>query len=382
MRRNPCFSELETHYLFPEIGRRKREFQEKNPNAKLINLGIGDTTEPLPQTVTHAIAEKAKALGTKQGYAGYGPEQGEQLLREKLSHKLYGSKIKKEEIFVSDGAKCDIGRLQLLFGNEITIAVQDPAYPVYVEGSKLLGVKKIIRMACTPENNFFPELVKADLLYFSSPNNPTGAILTRKQLQTLVDFALNNKSLILFDTAYAHYIQDPSYPRSIYEIEGARRCAIEIGSFSKLAGFSGVRLGWTVVPEELLYEDGGPIRNDWNRVVTTIFNGASNLSQAGGIAVCDHFSEIQAIISFYLENARILKKALSRYSVYGGEHSPYLWVGMGGKKSWDLFQDFLENRHIVTTPGSGFGPTGEGFLRFSAFGSRDSILEAAERLAR
>lgn len=380
MKRNPFFSALETHYLFPEIGRRKREFQEKNPQAKLISLGIGDTTEPLPQTVTQAMSEKTLALSTREGYSGYGAEQGESIFREKLSQKIYGGRIKREEIFVSDGAKCDIGRLQLLFGPDISIGVQDPAYPVYVDGSLLHGVKKIIRMPCKPENNFFPDLVKTDLLYFSSPNNPTGATLTKVQLQTVVDFAIKNGAIILYDSAYSHYIQDKAFPRSIYEIEGARRCAIEIGSFSKLAGFSGVRLGWTVIPEELAYSDGSLVRGDWNRVVTTIFNGASSIAQAGGIAVLDHFSEIEAIIAFYLENARILKNALSHYSVYGGDHSPYLWVGVGGKKSWELFQDFLENKHIVTTPGSGFGPTGEGFLRFSAFGSRASILEAAERL--
>ncbi len=382
MKRNPCFSKLSASYLFKEVRRRRKEFIEKNPDAKLISLGIGDTTEALPEVISEAFSEAASKLSTPQGYSGYGPEQGESAFREKLSEKIYGGKVAPDEIFVSDGAKCDIGRLQWLFGGDITISVQDPAYPVYVDGSKLANVKKIISLPCTPENGFFCDLKEADLHYFSSPNNPTGAVLTHNQLEKIVNFALENGSLILFDAAYAHYIRDPSYPRSIYEIPEAKKCAIEVGSFSKLAGFSGVRLGWTVVPESLKYSDGTSIRSDWNRVVTTIFNGASRLSQAGGIAVLDNLPLIEKTILFYLENAALLKEALSSYDVYGGENSPYLWVRVKGKNSWETFQEFLEKFHIITTPGSGFGACGEGFLRLSAFGSRSSIQEATNRFRR
>ena len=309
------------------------------------------------------------------------------VLREKIATTIYRDLIKPEEIFVSDGAKCDLGRLQMLFGHDISIAVQDPSYPVYIDGSLIQGVKKIVSLPCTPENQFFPDLASAprtDLIYFCSPNNPTGAIVTRSQLEELVKFAERNRSIIIFDSAYANYIQDPSLPKSIYEIEGAKKVAIEISSFSKLAGFTGVRLGWTVVPEELLYDDGVSVKADWNRLTSTIFNGASNIAQAGGCAVLDEqgFKEALEITKFYLENAKIIKATLESlgYEVFGGVNAPYLWVRFKGKKSWDVFQQFLEQHHIVTTPGAGFGPAGEGFVRFTAFGHRENILEAVSRL--
>lgn len=277
----------------------------------------------------------------------------------------------------------------MLLGSEISVAIQDPAYPVYVDGSLIQGVKDMTFMPCTPENHFFPDLKNifhADLIYFCSPNNPTGAVATKDQLRELVRFAKKNRSMILFDAAYSNYIQDPDLPRSIYEIEGAREVAIEINSFSKLAGFTGIRLGWSIVPEELKYEDGASVRADWNRITSTIFNGASNIAQLGGIAVLEEkgWNEVAHLTQFYLENAKIIRETLQSlgYEVYGGVNAPYLWVRFRGKNSWDVFQKLLEKCHVVSTPGAGFGPAGEGFIRFTAFGHRENILEAAGRLKR
>ena len=387
MKRNPHLAMLKANYLFPEINLRKKQFLALHPEAALISLGIGDTTEPIPQSIAMALADASTGLGTVDGYSGYGPEQGKIALREQIASKIYSHIVQPEEVFVSDGAKCDLGRLQMLFGNDISIAVQDPAYPVYIEGSLIQGVKKIISLPCCPENHFFPDLgvaPRTDLIYFCSPNNPTGAVATRSQLEKLVRFAESNRSIIIFDSAYANYIQDPLIPKSIFEIEGAKKVAIEISSFSKLAGFTGVRLGWTVIPNELKYDDGASVKADWNRLTSTIFNGASNIAQAGGCAVLDEdgLQEIASLSKFYLENAKIIKETLKDlgYEVFGGENAPYLWVRFKGQNSWDVFQQFLEQYHIVTTPGSGFGPEGEGYIRFTAFGHRKDILRAAARL--
>lgn len=389
VKRNQNFGQLKATYLFPEINQRKKKFLVEHPEVHLISLGIGDTTEPLPPSIAEALRESAQKLGTRAGYTGYGPEQGVKELREKIAAVMYHHAVTPDEVFISDGAKCDIGRLQLLFGPTCSIAVQDPAYPVYVEGSLLSGVKHIHYMPCNPENDFFPDLTKVprtDLIYFCSPNNPTGAAATRDQLSRLVEFAKANQSIILFDSAYANYIQNESYPRSIYEIPGAKEVAIEISSFSKIAGFTGVRLGWTVVPDALRFEDGSSVRADWNRLTSTIFNGASNIAQSGGIAVLDHRGqeEIKALTNFYKENARLIRTTLKSlgYEVYGGDNAPYVWVKFNFRKSWDIFQDFLEKFHIVTTPGSGFGPEGEGFIRISAFNSRANIHEALARICR
>ena len=314
IRRNQNFVKLPGSYLFPQINQRKKEFLAKNPDAALISLGIGDTTEPLPAVISNALAEAANRLGTKEGYNGYGAEQGREDLRSRIAEAIYKGKVQPDEVFISDGAKCDIGRLQLLFGHGISIAVQDPAYPVYVEGSILHGVETVFFLPCRPENGFFPDLSKTprtDLIYFCSPNNPTGAVATREQLEELIAFAKENRSLIIFDAAYANYIQDPDLPRSIYEIDGAQEVAIETSSFSKLAGFTGVRLGWTIIPHALKYEDGSSVRADWNRLTTTIFNGASNIAQHGGLAVLaeEGSREIEQIINYYLENARLIKEA-------------------------------------------------------------------------
>lgn len=387
MKRNVYMSLLRANYLFPEINLRKRQFLTEHPEAVLISLGIGDTTEPIAPSIARALVETSAGLGTPQGYSGYGPEQGIEALREKIASTIYHHLMRPEEIFVSDGAKCDLGRLQMFFGNDISLAIQDPAYPVYIEGSLIQGVQKIFSMPCSPENHFFPDLEtmpRTDLIYFCSPNNPTGAVATRSQLEHLVKFAEANRSIIIFDSAYANYIQDPSLPKSIFEIEGAKRVAIEVSSFSKLAGFTGVRLGWTVISEELKYDDGTSVRADWNRLTSTIFNGASIIAQHGGCAVLEEkgLQEIGSLTQFYLENARIIKETLKSlgYEVFGGVNAPYLWVRCKGQKSWDVFQQFLTQFHIITTPGSGFGLGGEGFIRLTAFGHRENILQAAARL--
>lgn len=386
-KRNPYLQRLQANYLFPEINLRKKQFLSENPHAKLISLGIGDTTEPIPPYITKALVREASLLGTKEGYKGYGPEQGQKLLRERIAEKLYLNRISSEEVFISDGAKCDLGRIQALFGSHVSIAVQDPTYPVYIDGSLIHGVKDIVYMPCHPENDFFPDLSKTprtDLIYFCSPNNPTGSAATKKQLEKLVAFAKANRSIIIYDSAYAIYIQDQTIPKSIFEIEGARQVAIELGSFSKIAGFTGIRLGWSIVPEELVYDEGTSIKTDWNRVMSTIFNGASNISQAGGCAILEDkgLQEIAELTTFYLENTRILRGAMEKLSeeVFGGGNAPYIWVRYPKRNSWDIFQEFLERFHLLVTPGSGFGPSGESFIRLTAFGHRENILLAADRL--
>jgi len=383
-RRNPLFERLPENYLFHHIAKEKRAFLEKNPGAKLISLGIGDTTQHIPTRIAAALADAAKGLGTPRGYSGYGPEQGEPLLRERIAEKIYGGKRSSEEIFISDGAKCDIGRLQLLFGSDASLAVQDPTYPAYVDSGLLTGKKKIVYMPCLPENSFFPDLEKTpktELIFFASPNNPTGAVATKEQLERLVAFAKNNRSILLFDAAYALFC---SGVRSIYEIEGADEVAIEIGSFSKIAGFTGVRLGWSVVPDALCYDDGFPIKKDWGRITSTFFNGASNIAQKGGVAALEEsgMEQMRRLVSYYMDNAALIRKTLSGlgFETYGGEGAPYLWSRFPGRSSWELFRELLEKAQIVATPGSGFGPSGEGFIRFSAFGSRHETLEAMERL--
>lgn len=386
-KRNANMERLKTNYLFPEVNLRKQKFLAAHPNTTLISLGIGDTTEPIPPYITKALIQGTCRLGTKEGYAGYGPEQGMKLLRERISEKLYSNLVKTDEIFISDGAKCDLGRIQALFGSEVSIAVQDPAYPVYIEGSLIQGVKEIVSMPCNPENHFFPDLSntkRTDLIYFCSPNNPTGAVATKEQLKQLVIFAKANRSVIIFDSAYANYIQDPNLPKSIFEIEGAKEVAIEISSFSKIAGFTGVRLGWSIFPDELSYDDGSSIKADWNRITSTIFNGASNIAQFGGCAILEKegLNEIALLAAFYMENTRIIREAMEQleYEVFGGQNAPYLWVRFKGRRSWDVFQEFLENRHLITTPGIGFGAQGENFVRFTAFGHRENVLIAVDRL--
>lgn len=393
--RNPHIPKLHSSYLFAEIAKRKKMFQERHPEVSLISLGIGDTTQPLSHVVSRALVSAAENLGTREGYRGYGPEQGILELRQRISECLYQNRVAPDEIYISDGSKPDIGRLQWLFGEEATIAVQNPTYPAYVGSSVIAGKTgsfdtktqsygRIVYLHCGPENDFFPDLnqaPRADILYFCSPNNPTGVAATRDQLRQLVAYAKQHKTILIYDSAYSSFIQDPDIPKSIYEIEGAHEVAIETGSFSKSAGFTGLRLGWTVVPKALYFEDGTSVADDWNQIVTTTFNGASNLAQAGALASLspEGVIESQYLSQYYLENARILKEALEKkgLEVYGGIHSPYLWVDLQGHSSWKAFDYFLNEFHLITTPGVGFGSSGEGFLRLSAFCHREEVVKAS-----
>lgn len=400
--RNENFAKLAGGYLFPEIGRRRNAYLEEHPEMadRIISLGIGDTTMPVPSHILSGLVNGAKKLGTVEGYSGYGAEQGQAQLREKIAKVLYNDVIDASEVFVSDGAKCDIMRVQQMFGPKVVSAVQDPSYPVYVDTSVMLGqtgdqnsetmqYDNIVYMKCSPENGFFPDyasLPRADVVYLCSPNNPTGAAATKDQLTEMVRLCKERGSILVFDAAYAPFIRSDNIPKSIFEIEGSKDVAIEVNSFSKYAGFTGVRLGWTVVPSTLKFKDGSLVRDDFNRVMTTAFNGASNIVQAGGLACLDDEGqkEIEELIDYYLGNAKILRETFENlgYTVHGGTDAPYVFVelpeSMGG--SWDAFSMILEKAQVVTIPGAGFGPGGEGFLRLSAFAPKASVIEACERL--
>lgn len=403
IKRNTGFKNLTAGYLFPEVARCRREYQEKNKDAKIISLSIGNTTEPLPKFIAKAMADYSMSLSTLEGYSGYGDEQGNSALRAKIAEVWYKGMATPDEVFISDGAKCDIARIQTLFGSKVKVAVQDPSYPVYVDGSVIIGAagkntgkgyKGVTYMPCVPENNFFPELSKIkknSLIYFCSPNNPTGACATKEDLKKLVDFANANGCIIIYDAAYREFIRDEKLPKTIFEIEGSRTCAIEINSFSKPAGFTGVRLGWSIVPNELKFADGTSVNRDWNRVMTTLFNGASNVAQAGGLACLEPegLKAMKDVIDYYLVNAKKIEETLKGENfrrigveIYSTGNSPYVWAKFPGKKSWDVFDTILDKCHIVTTPGSGFGPSGESFIRFSSFGHQDDVNEACGRLSK
>jgi LL-diaminopimelate aminotransferase len=402
VRRNSGFANLKAGYLFPEVSRRSREYAVSHPDAKIISLSIGNTTEPLTSHISKAMSDYALALATPEGYSGYGDEQGLTALRQKIAETFYAGMAEADEVFVSDGAKCDIARIQTLFGCRTPVAVQDPAYPVYVDGSVLIGAagaykngryKGLTYLPCTPENGFLPDfskIKKNSLIYFCSPNNPTGYTSTKEELQQLVDFAKGHGCIIIFDAAYAQFIRTPGLPKTIFEISGARDCAVEINSFSKPAGFTGVRLGWSVIPKTLKFADGSLVIKDWSRVMTTLFNGASNIAQHGGLAALDSdgLVEMKKIIDYYLENVKTIHNALdgdnfkkAGVQIYSTGNSPYLWVRFPGYKSWSIFDKILDECRIVTTPGSGFGATGESFLRFSSFGHHESVNEACVRLS-
>ncbi|MDR2150243.1 MAG: LL-diaminopimelate aminotransferase [Spirochaetaceae bacterium] len=395
LKRNASLANLKAGYLFPEIARRRREFAALHPQAEIISLGVGNTTEPILPHINRGLVAGAAALSTPEGYSGYSDE-GLLALRERISAVYYDGLFGADEIFISDGAKCDIGRLQLLFGTGVPVVVQDPSYPVYVDGSVLIGAAGswqgsgyhgITYLACTKDNAYFPDLAQIPrnaLIYFCSPNNPTGAVATREQLERLVAAAHETGSLLIFDAAYAAYIRDPTLPQTIFAIEGSADCALEVNSFSKSAGFTGVRLGWTVVPHALHYADGGSINSDWERVAATIFNGASNIAQAGGLAALEPegLAEIRALSDYYLQNAALIRETLQHAGIacVGGDNSPYIWASFPGRDSWEVFAEILEHCSVVTTPGSGFGPAGESFIRFSAFGHRATVEEACRRL--
>lgn len=395
-RRNSNIARLKAGYLFPEIARRRRVFAAAHPEAKIISLGVGNTTEPVLPHICAGLVEGARRLGAAATYSGY-MDEGLAELRERISRVYYAERFEIDEIFISDGSKCDIGRIQWLFGPGARPVVQDPSYPVYVDGSVIAGAagasvdsgyEGITYLPCTAENGYFPDLRavgKESLIYFCSPNNPTGAAATADELKRLVQRALETDSVIIFDAAYSEYIRDAKLPATIYAVDGAERCAVEINSFSKSAGFTGVRLGWSVVPKALRFSGGESIHADWARVQSTIFNGASNIAQYGALAALDDegLREIRELTGFYLENARLIRAALLARGLEcaGGDNSPYIWTRFPGEDSWDVFARILESCHIVTTPGSGFGPSGESFIRFSAFGHRADVEEACGRLA-
>lgn len=401
---NEHYQKLAAGYLFPEIGRRVNEFVKANPDKKVIRMGIGDVTQPLTPTVIKAFHEGVNEMAKAETFKGYGPEQGYGFLREAIaqhSYKSRGVDISADDIFISDGSKCDTGNIQEIFGNDNKIAICDPVYPVYADTTVMSGktgnIKEngyydgIIYMLCTAENHFIPELPAEtpDLIFLCYPNNPTGAVATREELKKWVEYARQNKSIILYDAAYEAFIRDETIPRSIFEIEGAKEVAIEFRSLSKTAGFTGTRLAYTVIPSELLAYDskGNPVqvKKLWNRRHTTKFNGVSYPVQKAAAAIfsAEGKKEVQQVIDYYMENADIMKKSLSEagFIVYGGENAPYIWVKTpNGVKSWDFFDKLLNDANVVGTPGAGFGPSGEGYFRFSAFADRANVLEAMERI--
>lgn len=397
---NKNYDKLAAGYLFPEIARRTNAFLENNPGAQVLRLGIGDTTEPIVPAVLEGLHAGVDALGKVESYSGYGPSEGIHVLREGLA-KLYseqGLNLDPTEFFVSDGAKSDSANIQGIFSDDCIVAVQDPAYPVYVDSNVISGrtglasesgYEGLVYMPCTEENGFFPDLPqqKVDLIYICSPNNPTGAVATKEQLKTFVDYANEHKAIIFYDSAYASFITDPELPRSIYEVDGAETCAIEFNSFSKTAGFTGVRLAWTIVPKACMTEDSeaGKLHALWTRRQNTFFNGAANIVQAGGVAALspEGRKQTDAQVSFYLENARIINEGLKSLGIttYGGGNAPYVWLKTpGGISSWDFFDKLLNECHVVGTPGSGFGPAGEGFFRLSAFGHRENVEKAVSSI--
>lgn len=401
---NDNYLKLKAGYLFPEIGRRVAAFAKANPEAPIIKLGIGDVTEPLPEACRTAMIKAVEDMGDRNSFKGYGPEQGYPWLREKIATQDFqarGCEIDASEIFVSDGAKCDSGNILDIFGNNNTIAVTDPVYPVYVDTNVMTGhtgpasedgkYGGLVYMPITADNHFTAQIPdqKIDLIYLCFPNNPTGAVASKAHLQAWVNYAKANGSIIFFDAAYEAFITDPELPHSIYEIEGARECAIEFRSFSKNAGFTGTRCAFTVVPKSLKAKaaDGSDVElwTLWNRRQSTKFNGVSYIVQRGAEAVYSEAgqNQIKALIQFYLENAQIIREQLTTagLTVYGGVNAPYVWVKTPNNiSSWDFFDKLLHNSNVVGTPGSGFGAAGEGYFRISAFNSRENVNEAMRRI--
>ncbi len=405
---NDHYLKLQAGYLFPEIARRVKAFTDTHPEAaeRLIRCGIGDVTEPLPLAARQAMHTAVDELGQHDTFRGYGPEQGYPFLREAIAREVYGTRdldIDASEIFVSDGSKCDSGNILDIFGAEIKVAITDPVYPVYVDTNVMIGntgaadstgaYSGLHYMPCTPENDFVPAIpdMPVDLIYLCYPNNPTGTVATREQLQAWVDYAREKRAIILYDAAYGDFIRDPNLPTSIFQIEGARECAIEFRSFSKNGGFTGTRCAWTVVPKELngMTADGNeqPIHPLWARRQSTKFNGVSYIVQRGAEALLSEAGQhqVRELIDHYMGNADLLRKALLEggFKVYGGEHAPYIWVGCPeGESSWSIFDRVLTEANVVITPGAGFGRAGEGYFRVSAFNSRTNVEEVARRLVK
>lgn len=388
MKINPGFLNLKDRYLFALIGQKVREYTAQNPSQEIIRLGIGDVTLPLSPVVVAAMEQAAGEMGRAETFRGYGDEQGYPFLRQAICRYYAGKGVNltDTEVFISDGAKSDLGNILDIFAAENTVLIQDPAYPVYVDTNIMAG-RQIKFLAGTVQNDFLPlpsPDLEADLVYICSPNNPTGAVYSREQLQQWVDWALDWEAVILFDSAYEAFIQDPELPTSIYEVEGAKRCAVEICSLSKTAGFTGVRCGYTVVPHELVRE-GVALNELWFRRQTTKFNGVSYIVQRGAEAVFtpEGLQQTRESIQYYLENARLISSALEELGLWftGGRNAPYIWLQCpGGMGSWEFFDYLLHQYGIVGTPGAGFGQQGEGFFRLTAFGRREDVLRALERL--
>ena len=414
MKVNENFTGLSENYLFADIAKKVRAFKMQAPDADVISLGIGDVTQPLAPAVIEALHKAADEMATATTFRGYGPERGYDFLREAIvthDFRARGIDIEADEVFVSDGAKSDIGNFQELLSPECVVAVTDPVYPVYVDSNVMAG-RRIVALPCTAENGFVPELPSehVDVIYLCYPNNPTGTTHNKEQLKVWVDYAISEEALILYDAAYEAYIQSKDVPHSIYEIPGAKQCAVEFHSYSKTAGFTGIRCGYTVVPkallpappvgkraasqllskdEDVLPPTGGAreglLNALWNRRQSTKFNGASYLSQRAAEAIYTPEGKVQtkATIAYYMENARLMREALTAmdFKVYGGVDAPYLWVStLKGMTSWEFFEWMLQSAHVVCTPGVGFGDQGEGFVRLTAFGTHENTEKALERI--
>ena len=397
---NENYQKLPGSYLFSEIARRVAAYSEANPAKRLIRLGIGDVTRPLVPAVTQAMHQAVDEMATVTGFHGYGPEQGYAFLREAIAKEDYqarGADIAPDEIFVSDGAKSDCGNIGDIFGVDNVVAVCDPVYPVYVDTNAMAGRAghydgdkgrwdRLVYMPCVAENGFSPDIPSqpVDLIYLCFPNNPTGAVATRAQLQAWVDHANATGAVILFDSAYEAFITDPAIPHSIFEIPGAKTCAIEFRSFSKTAGFTGTRCAYTVIPKDLV-RGGVALNGMWNRRQCTKFNGAPYVVQRGAAAVYtpEGRAQVRETIGYYLNNARVIREGLAGagLTVCGGENSPYVWARTpDGLSSWAFFDRLLQQANVVTTPGAGFGPSGEGYIRLTAFGGAEDNVEAVERI--
>lgn len=400
---NEHFLKLPNNYLFSDIAKKVNAFKVSHPKTDLIRLGIGDVTRPLPQASIEAMHKAVDELANKETFHGYGPEQGYDFLIDAVIRNDYaprGVYLEPGEVFISDGAKSDTGNIGDILRHDNSIGVTDPIYPVYIDSNVMCGRagiledgrwSNVVYLPCLSENNFVPEIPdrRIDILYLCYPNNPTGTVISKAELKKWVNYALENDTLILYDAAYEAYIQDPDIPHSIYEIKGAKKVAIEFRSFSKTAGFTGVRCGYTVVPKELtaatLEGERIPLNRMWNRRQCTKFNGTSYITQRGAEAIYtpEGKKQVKAIIQYYMANARIMKEALEStgLKIFGGENAPYLWVKTPGEvNSWKFFEQMLYEANVVGTPGVGFGPSGEGYIRLTAFGERADCEEAMKRI--
>ncbi len=388
MNLNTNYSNLKDSYLFSTIAQKIKDYVQANPQKEIIRLGIGDVTLPLAPLVVDSMVNAAKEMGKAETFKGYGEEQGYAFLRDTICdyYSKKGVSLTNSEVFISDGAKSDLGNILDIFGTDNTVLIPDPVYPVYVDTNIMAG-RKIIFMEGSEENNFLPmpdPKVDCDIIYICSPNNPTGSVYNKTELKAWVDYAISKEAVILFDSAYESFVKDSSLPTSIYQIEGAQKCAIEFCSLSKTAGFTGVRCGYTVVPHELILNDTS-LNKLWLRRQTTKFNGVPYIIQCGAQAVFtkEGFAQTQENVKYYMENAAIIAKTLKELGVWfvGGENSPYIWLKCpNGMSSWEYFDYLLENANVVGTPGAGFGEKGEGYFRLTAFGSRENVIKAMERI--